>query len=96
MLGPTRVIVPTRDLHNGVLQLEASESLEPVRARVDTPRREFWLNSASERCIRDRDLAIARSGCRRVLRVFAEQIDTAREVIVLFPYVQPVIMPKGS
>ena len=44
VLGPTRVVVPTRVFSNGVVWLEASESLEPVPARVDTPDVRFRLS----------------------------------------------------
>jgi hypothetical protein len=43
VLGPTRVVVPTRDFANGVVQLEASESLEAMPARVDPPDVRFRL-----------------------------------------------------
>ena len=49
MPGPTRVVVPTRDFANGVLQLEASESLEAVPARVDPPDVRFRLSESSSK-----------------------------------------------
>ena len=47
MLGPTRGVVPTRDFANGVVWLEASESLEPMPARVDTPDVSFRLSKGT-------------------------------------------------
>jgi hypothetical protein len=44
VLGPTRVVVPTRDFANGVAWLEASESLEAMPARVDPPHVRFRLS----------------------------------------------------
>jgi hypothetical protein len=41
VLGPTHVVADEGDFANGVVQLEASESLEAMPARVDTPRRDF-------------------------------------------------------
>ena len=45
-LWPMRVVVPTRVFSNGVVWLEASESLEPMPARVDTPDVRFRLWNA--------------------------------------------------
>ena len=44
MLGPTRVVAGEGDFANGVAWLEASESLEAVPARVDTPDVRFRLS----------------------------------------------------
>ena len=44
MLGPTHVVVPIRDFPNGVVWLEASESLEAMPARVDPPDVRFRLS----------------------------------------------------
>jgi hypothetical protein len=44
VLGPTRVVVPTRDFANGVAWLELSASLDTMPARVDTPDVRFRLS----------------------------------------------------